>query len=168
MPAFPLDELSADELDIDELSRASRTPWWTRNEIRDSGTVWYAAEHDRVSALLRLASDKRRLSLPAGSLRDADSALAYAEELLVQMSPRWLIGCRDVTASTDSRTVICSVFPGSAVRHKLPVWRVSGEHAHVFPSILCSFACDFAARLKLGGKSLAFFVETGCCLAFWS
>ncbi|MYN68491.1 MAG: N-6 DNA methylase [Acidobacteria bacterium] len=155
VPALPLDELSADELDIDELSR---TPWWTRKEIRDSGAVWYAAEHDRVSVLLKFASDNRHLFLPAGSLREADAAVAYAEELLVRTSPRWLIGCRDVTASTDSRTVICSAFPASAVGHKLPVWRVSGEHVHVFPSILCSFACDFAARLKLGGKSLAFFV----------
>ena len=155
VPALPLDELSADELDIDELSR---TPWWTRDEIRDSGAVWYAADHDRVSVLLKFASDNRHLFLPAGSLCNADSALAYAEDLLVRMSPRWLIGCRDVTASTDSRTVICSAFPASAVGHKLPVWRVSGEHVHVFPSILCSFACDFAARLKLGSKSLAFFV----------
>ena len=155
VPALPLDELSADELDIDELSR---TPWWTRNEIRDTGAVWYAADQDRVSVLLKFASDNRHLFLPAGSLRNADSALAYAEDLLVRMSPRWLIGCRDVTASTDSRTVICSVFQGSAVGHNLPVWTVSGEHVHVFPSILCSFACDFAARLKLGSKHLAFFV----------
>ena len=63
-------------------------------EIRDSGAVWYAADHDRVSVLLKFASDNRHLFLPAGSLREADSALAYAEKLLVRMSPRWLIGCR--------------------------------------------------------------------------
>ena len=155
VPALPLEELSADELDIDELSR---TPWWTRNEIRDSGAVWYTADHDRVSVLLKFASDNRHLVLPAGSLCEADSALAYAEELLVRMSPHWLIGCRDITASTDSRTVISSVLPASAVGHNLPAWTVSGQNVHVFPSILCSFVYDFLARLKLGGKHLAFFV----------
>ena len=73
-------------------------------------------------------------------------------------SSGWLMGCRDITANTDRRTVICGVFPYSAVGHELPVWTASAAHAESLPSVLSSFACDFVARLKLGGKHLSFFV----------
>ena len=74
VPALPLDELSADDLDIDELSR---TPWWTRKEIRDSGAAWYAAEHDRVSVLLKFASDNRHLFFGPNDARLAGAVAGY-------------------------------------------------------------------------------------------
>ena len=73
-------------------------------------------------------------------------------------APRWLMGWRDITNPTNERTVVGGVFPFSAAGHTLPVWTVSAEHANLFPSILSSIACDFAARLKVGGTHLSFFI----------
>ena len=42
VPALPVNDLSPDELDVDDLSRV---PWWTRGDLKDSGTMWYAADH---------------------------------------------------------------------------------------------------------------------------
>ena len=72
--------------------------------------------------------------------------------------PRWLMGWRDITNPTNERTVVGGVFPFSAAGNNLPVWTVSAEHANLFPSILSSVACDFAARLKVGGTHLNFFI----------
>ena len=44
-------------------------------------------------------------------LRTGDEALAFAEELLSRASPRWLMGWRDITNSTNERTVVGGVFP---------------------------------------------------------
>ena len=155
VPAVAVDDLARDEFDIEELARA---PWWRKERVRDSGAVWYPVDGDRVARLLEFAADTRYVPQPEDPLHDAPAAEAYAEELLKQTSPRWLIGVRDVTSNTDSRTVIGTVFPFAAVGHKLPVWMASDEDACVFPALFSSLACDFAARLKIGGKSLAFFV----------
>ena len=76
----------------------------------------------------------------------------------VKDAPRWLMGWRNITNTTNERTVVGGVFPFSAAGHNLQVWTVSAEHANLFPSILSSIACDFAARLKMGGTNLSFFI----------
>ena len=91
-------------------------------------------------------------------LRTGDEVLAFAEELLSRASPRWLMGWRDVTRSTDERTVVASVFPFSGVSGKLPEVATDSEYAVLLPALLSSLACDFAARFKIGGVSLSFFV----------
>lgn len=74
---------------------------------------------------------------------------------------KWLMGWRDVTNTTNERTMIAGVVPRVGVGHKFLL---------VFPSncststMLCllanlsSLALDFAARQKLGGTSMAYFV----------
>ena len=82
----------------------------------------------------------------------------FAEELLSRASPRWLMGWRDIARSTDERTVVGGVFPFSAVGNNLPVWTTDSKDATLLPALLSSFACDFAARVKLGGAHLNFFI----------
>ena len=72
--------------------------------------------------------------------------------------PRWLMGWRDITNSTNERTIVASVFPFSAVSNKLPVWHTDSENAELLPALMSSLACDFAARFKMGGTSLNFFI----------
>ena len=50
------------------------------------------------------------------------------------------------------------VFPLSAVGNNLPVWTASAKPTGMLPALLSSFACDFAARLKVGGTHLNFFI----------
>lgn len=71
-------------------------------------------------------------------------------------------GWRDVARSTDERTLILSAHPYLAAGHKLPqiVPRnsVVETRSGILPSIINSFACDYAARQKVGGTSVTFFV----------
>lgn len=73
----------------------------------------------------------------------------------------WLLGVRDVAASTDERTVLGGVLPVAAVGHTLPVWMSEAEPRSVLPvlpGILSSLACDYAARFKVGRNHLTFFI----------
>ncbi len=70
----------------------------------------------------------------------------------------WLIGYRDIARSTDIRTIVGGATPLTAVGNKLPLWMTTAGSAEVLPSILSSFACDFAARFKVGGANLNFFI----------
>jgi len=95
---------------------------------------------------------------PVPPLRSKDEAETFAKEPLTTHLPRWLMGWRDITNSTNERTVVGGVFPFSAVGHKLPVWTADSENAVLLPALLSSFACDFAARFKVGGTTLGFFI----------
>jgi hypothetical protein len=73
---------------------------------------------------------------------------------------RWLIGWRDICRSTDHRTVIASLIPRVAVGHKFPLAMPASEPRLLacLYACLCSFALDYAARQKVGGTSLTYFV----------
>ena len=72
----------------------------------------------------------------------------------------WLLGFREIARSTDMRTVAAAFIPRSAVGHKLPLLlpgrspALSGCLAASFDS----FVLDFAARQKVGGTSVSFFL----------
>lgn len=73
----------------------------------------------------------------------------------------WLIGFRNVTNTTNERTVIASVLPATAVGHSLPLvfgQKADGYHAAALLACLTSFALDMMARNKMGGINLSFFV----------
>lgn len=73
---------------------------------------------------------------------------------------RWLLGFCNITSSTNERTVIPAVIPRAAVGHSLPL--VLSEHAPVQVAMLgaslTSYVLDFAARQKVGGTNLTFFL----------
>ena len=70
----------------------------------------------------------------------------------------WLLGIRGIASSMDERTVLGGVLPISAVGNSLPMWMPGAEPRAVLPTVLSSLACDYAARLKVGGTNLNFFI----------
>ena len=71
------------------------------------------------------------------------------------------MGFPSITNSTNERTVVGGVFPLSAVGNSLPVWRPSSTDptvSTVLPALLSSAACDYTARLKVGGSNFNFFI----------
>jgi len=73
----------------------------------------------------------------------------------------WFIGFRDITGATVLRTVIAAAIPYGAVGNKVPLVFLSEEvisSAFCFLANLCAFALDFAARQKIGGTSLNFYL----------
>ena len=124
----------------------------------DTRTLWYAIDHMAFSAMLDLAKKYRHVIEQVPRLRNENEALRFAEERLKEATPHWLMGFRDITNSTNERTVMGGVFPRSAVGNNLPVWKASAGTPTVLPALLSSLACDYSARLKVGGTHLNFFI----------
>lgn len=71
----------------------------------------------------------------------------------------WLLGWRDITNSTNERTVIASVIPRVGVGHKMPLFMPErGVDAVHLMALLASYAFDYVARQKVGGTSMTFFI----------
>lgn len=70
----------------------------------------------------------------------------------------WLMGWRDITNATNERTVVGGVFPLSGVGNNLPIWLADSTNLAYLPAVLSSHVCDFAARFKVGGVHLNFFI----------
>jgi hypothetical protein len=80
------------------------------------------------------------------------------ERLASRTAAGWLLGWKDVTASTNERTAIFSVIPRVAAGHTMPliftdqsVEVVSGFYAN-----LCSLAADYVARSSVAGLHLTY------------
>jgi hypothetical protein len=72
----------------------------------------------------------------------------------------WLFGWRDVSKTQNERTVVAAVVPRAAVANNFPLL-FSPAHPRELAAAyanLCSFAFDYAARQKLGGTHLNYFV----------
>ncbi len=85
-------------------------------------------------------------------------------EVLTSLSekpPSWLLGFKSVTAPTNARSFICSVLPLCAVGNSMPVIRLGADSISspaCLVANLSSFVLDFAARQKIGGQNLNFFI----------
>jgi hypothetical protein len=71
----------------------------------------------------------------------------------------WLMGWRDITNATNRRTVIASLIPQAAAGNKffLALCEDPNKSAWLL-ACYCSLALDFAARQKIVGTDLAFFI----------
>lgn len=83
-----------------------------------------------------------------------------AGELITRFSPKWFLGWRDVCRATDSRTLIASACPNSAVGDKflLAFSRRSAKQRMSLLGVWNSVVCDYATRQKVGGTALKYFV----------
>ena len=77
----------------------------------------------------------------------------------------WTVGFKDVTAPTNARTMIASIMPYSAFGNTLPTLMpmvgeeiLYEESLWLLAACLNSFALDFAARQKVQGQHLNWFV----------
>lgn len=68
-----------------------------------------------------------------------------------------MLGVRDITNSTNERTVIASLFPSAAAGNNLPLVIGTSQQGRL-AAVLSSFALDFVARPKVGGVHLNFFI----------
>lgn len=112
------------------------------------------------------AEMQREMPLATGDLtRIAEGpkdALALAEILIAAKQPRYLMGWRDITNNSAERTVVGGVFPKVGVGNNLPIWyvgrHIEGKYAAAFVGMLSCLTFDFAARHKVGGTHLNFFI----------
>ncbi|MDM7939713.1 MAG: N-6 DNA methylase [Methanothrix sp.] len=74
---------------------------------------------------------------------------------------RWLMGWRDITNSTNERTLIAGLMPMSGVGNKIPLMlmqTVDASSASYLLSCLDSLAVDYCTRQKIGGTTLNFYL----------
>ena len=74
----------------------------------------------------------------------------------------WVMGFRDICRATDERTVISAVMPRVAVGNKAPLIfcdkRISTALVSALVANLSALCFDFAARQKIGGTTLNYFL----------
>jgi hypothetical protein len=78
-----------------------------------------------------------------------------------QFPKKWTIGFRDTAPSTNERTFIASLVPFSAIGNNLPVLNSAVEELNLIMAFLAnlnSYVFDYAARQKVGGSHLNFFI----------
>jgi len=86
---------------------------------------------------------------------------ADVDRRLSGMPSSWLLGFKSVTAPTNARSFICSALPICGVGNSMPVIRLKvggARNPACLIANLSSFVLDFAARQKIGGQNLNFFI----------
>jgi hypothetical protein len=75
---------------------------------------------------------------------------------------RWHLGFKEITAPTNERTVIASALPPVGFGNKIPLLLFESQSAGSLVAALLanlnSLVLDYAARQKLGGQTLNFFI----------
>ncbi|MHB1534417.1 MAG: Eco57I restriction-modification methylase domain-containing protein [Acidimicrobiales bacterium] len=83
-----------------------------------------------------------------------------AKEVHTRLAERskheWLLGFRNITNTTNERTLICAAFPMSGVGNSMPLL-LADRSPHLLAVTASSSAADFVVRQKLGGTNLNFF-----------
>ncbi|MGC5015125.1 Eco57I restriction-modification methylase domain-containing protein [Streptosporangium sp. DT93] len=69
----------------------------------------------------------------------------------------WLLGWRDITRSSDERTMIATALPRVAVGHNLPLI-MPKKQGPLLHANLSSFVLDYVARQKFAGTSFTYFI----------
>jgi hypothetical protein len=125
-------------------------------------TAWYMADVNAISSYLEFTAQYKVDVDTIPSLKDDDAVLAFAELLLKETTPKWFMGFRDITNATNERTVIASVFPRVAVGNKAPLLffneSISKLRIAALVGNLSALCFDFAARQKIGGTTLNYFL----------
>uniref|UniRef100_A0A7V2F6G7 site-specific DNA-methyltransferase (adenine-specific) n=1 Tax=Rhodothermus marinus TaxID=29549 RepID=A0A7V2F6G7_RHOMR len=70
----------------------------------------------------------------------------------------WLLGWRDITNTTNERTVIAAVIPRVGVGNNYPLIITKSAVSSYIGVVLSCVALDFVARQKVGGTHLNFFI----------
>ena len=76
--------------------------------------------------------------------------------------PKWCLGFKEITAPTNERTVIVAALPAVGFSNKIPLILFPDAGVRSLRAALlgnlASFVLDYAARQKIGGQTLNFFI----------
>lgn len=101
-------------------------------------------------------ADPNRFTLPEYWVNERE----VRAKLLGRWDRGWVMGWRDISNSGNQRTLVASVLPTYAVGHKFPLFFSDREPKEmaVLIALLSSFTVDYAARQKLSGTSMTYFL----------
>jgi hypothetical protein len=115
--------------------------------------AWYAEEEHQLRDALTTCADSglRNLAL-------ANDIWNRMDRVMDERSPKWLIGWRKITNTTNERTLIAFPFPRGGLGDSGIVFSVeSEENILLVYALLNSIVLDFVVRQKVGGTNLNIF-----------
>ena len=125
----------------------------SKEVLKSKITTWLGKSVSKAQAIQRetpLNSDDL-IFMKSETLNTFDLVTALIEI----KQPRWLMGWRDITGSTNERTTISSVFPKSATSGLYLIYlQQPARLVCVLLSYLCSLILDYICRQKIAGTHL--------------
>lgn len=125
-----------------------------------SSPAWYLIDTNRLDAFLSFW-DFTKVQIPVDlSLTEQTDIIKATSNLLKRSVHKWFLGFRDITNSTNERSVITTLIGHNGTSNKFPLLQndCSSKDNMILKMNLCSLVFDFIARQKLGGTSLNFFL----------
>jgi hypothetical protein len=92
---------------------------------------------------------------------NSGSCIDAIKKIITKRVPGWLLGWRDITNTTNERTVIASILPLAAVGNNAPLMVFNNIEANIIVMLVTNLSCfclDFISRFKVGGTHLNFFI----------
>ena len=85
------------------------------------------------------------------------------QENLVNKNSKWLLAFKDITATTNARTMIAAIIPNAGCGHTLPVLLPRDDSFDAHKAVCCaanlnSFIFDYIARQKVQGTHLYLYI----------
>ena len=132
-------------------------PLFEAKMIHHFDTRW-ATYEENGSIRPTNASEKAERMSPVPRYWVAEAEIA--RKLGSQGEQNWFLGWRDICRATDERTSISTLLPRVAVGNKIPLAFPEGglASATTLQALWSSFVFDFAARQKVGGITMNFFI----------
>ncbi len=94
-------------------------------------------------------------------MRELPDVIVSADRWLEASCPKWLMGWRRITNSTNERTTVATVMNLSAQGDSVFLWNtadnISSQQSALLLGNVCSFVFDFVARQKIGGTNLSYY-----------
>ncbi|GJQ20270.1 MAG: hypothetical protein HBSIN02_06250 [Bacteroidia bacterium] len=91
---------------------------------------------------------------------ELSSPESIATELVDRFSPKWFLGWRNITNTTNERTLITTSFPKTPVGNSLPLLfttSLAGTERLCLTACMSSVVADYVTRQKVGGTNLNYF-----------
>jgi len=127
----------------------------------NKGCFWYEAQGNLVHAMLQTAGADPLDEAEWIAFQTLTEVMDLGEWVLEHRTPKWLLGWRDITNTTNERTVIASVLPRAGVGDTFLLMFSKCSEKALLAALLAnldSFVLDFLARQKVGGTHLKYHV----------
>jgi len=112
--------------------------------------AWYAGEEHQLRIALAACEDEE-----LNQLATADNLMKKMDQVMDQRSPKWLMGFRNISNSTNERTFIPFIFPrGGLGNSGTIIFGLNRENTIILAVNMSSLVFDFIVRQKVGGTNL--------------
>lgn len=162
----PADVVKAFRTGNDEDLRTAVRKWLENYELAKAGgevckrvlTTKHQQLIEQCKAAQRFMVEHPLNQSEADALYSSDYLRYEVEALIKAKVPRWLLGWRDVSRSTDERTVIASALPLVGVGNTSSLMFTTQDTTHIacLQANLTAFVFDFVVRQKIGGTHLSY------------